>query len=210
MSDSPRAGAPLRLIGVAIAAMLVVGAVVAARTVIGATGVVAAPGLERFADGELKRLVVPAEGAGVVLPSTPLIDADGATTDLSRYRGKVVLVNLWADWCPPCLAEMPSLNRLQETLGSEAFAVAPVSLSRSLDGAKAFYADAELTALPFLHDETLFNLGRELQVQNAMPTTVLFGADGTEVARLPGAAEWDSPEAFALIRAAIAAHGPRA
>ncbi len=213
MSDSPRgdnpragAGAP-RIVGLAAAVMLGVGVVAVALTVLGATNAPQPAGLERFATGELKTLQVVYGDDRVALPATPLIDADGAPTDLSQYRGQVVLVNLWADWCPPCLAELPSLNRLQQTLGSDAFAVAPVSLSRSVDAARDFYAEAELDALPFLHDETLFNMGRDLKVANAMPTTVLFGPDGFELARLPGAAEWDSPEALALIRQVIADSG---
>ncbi len=213
MSDSPRTnssrsgGGVPRWVGAAILAMAVIGVAAVAATVMRATTAPAPPGLERFATGELKTLQVAYGEDRVALPATPLIDADGAATDLTQYRGRVVLVNLWADWCPPCLAELPSLNRLQETLGSDAFVVAPVSLSRSVDAAQDFYADAALDALPFLHDETLFNMGRDLKVANAMPTTVLFGPDGLEVARLPGAAEWDSPEALALIRQVIADNG---
>lgn len=138
------------------------------------------------------------------LPAAPVLTRDGESARVSeRYQGRVVLLNLWADWCPPCLAEMPSLDRLEATLGSDAFSVVPVSLSTSLEDGVAYYDKAELAHLPFYHDETFASVARELKASNAMPISVLFNAQGREVGRVIGDAAWDSPEAVAWIRSVI-------
>ncbi len=154
-----------------------------------------------------KTLQLPEPGAHVSLPQSPLLDAAGETVTLAGYEGQVVLLNLWADWCPPCLAEMPSLDRLEAALGSEDFAVVPISLSSSREAGLDYYERAELAHLPFLHDETFANVARELRAANAMPITVLFDAEGRELGRVLGEAIWDSPEAQGLIQEVIAA-GP--
>lgn len=124
---------------------------------------------------------------------------EGKTVALADMRGKVVLLNLWATWCGPCVREMPTLDRLQAELGGPAFEV--VALSSDHGGAKAVE--------PFLRDNKLNNLGVYLDPTSqatraleprGLPTTLLIDKDGREVGRLEGAAEWDSAEAKALIR----------
>lgn len=133
------------------------------------------------------------------LPSFPFKNLDGGDSDFSAFKGKVVLINFWATWCIPCIKEMPSLNKLVTTIGKEKFAV----LALSLDGptrAKVapFIRDKELTALDVHLDDKRAAYGK-LDIL-VLPTSILVDKQGREVGRLAGDAEWDTPEAVALIR----------
>ena len=156
-------------------------------------------GLDRFAVKSLRKLTV-LEAP----PIQPAIDFDtqDGTVSLEDYRGQVVLLNAWATWCPPCVAEMPSLDRLERMRGGEDFAVVPVSLDRRMEDITQWYERNGIEALPVVHDGT-FQINSRLQLPG-LPTTILYNRDGREVARLPGEAEWDSPEALALIDHLIA------
>lgn len=131
-------------------------------------------------------------------------DESGSERKLSDFRGKVVLINLWATWCAPCKIEMPGLNRLQSELGGEDFTILPISLDfggpdkpqRFLDANKLDHLGLYLSASTKL----LQHFGAP-----GLPYTVLVDREGREIARLAGPAEWDSPEAFAIIKEAIAA-----
>ncbi len=159
--------------------------------------------LQRFARGELEKLQITENlPEAVSLPNREIFDAAGQPIRLSELAGRVVLLNIWATNCTPCILEMPSLDRLQAELGSERFIVAPVSLEPSIDEPLVFYEDNELQTLPFYHDPTL-NIGFDLAARG-MPTTVVFGVDGREIARLEGAAEWDDDQAVAFLSAIIA------
>ena len=131
------------------------------------------------------------------VPPAKFNDAAGKSIDLSAFRGRVVLVNLWATWCPPCRAEMPALDRLQAALGSPDFQV--VAVSQDIDKAKAqaFLQHVGATHLGFYIDESMLS-GRTWG-GIGLPTTLLVDRDGSEVGRIIGPAEWDSPEAKALI-----------
>ena len=107
------------------------------------------------------------------------------------------MVNAWATWCPPCVAEMPSLNRLQNLKGGESFDVVTISLDNKKEEITEFFEKNGIDALPTWHDET-YQINGKLQLPG-LPTTVLYDRSGQEVARLLGEAEWDSPEALALI-----------
>lgn len=122
---------------------------------------------------------------------------EGANKTLSDHDGKIVLVNAWATWCPPCVAEMPSLDRLEALRGGDDFVVVPISLDRTAADAKAWFEGAQLTHLQSWHDASYRFMGEaSLPV---LPTTIIYGRNGRELARLAGDAEWDSPEALALI-----------
>lgn len=132
-------------------------------------------------------------------PATPFTDAAGRNLSLADFRGRLVLVNFWATWCGPCVREMPSLERLHKQLGGADFTV--IALSEDRKGWEViapFRTRIGLGDLPLFHDlksETMFSLkGRGL------PTTILFDREGYELGRLVGPAEWDTPEAVALIR----------
>lgn len=140
------------------------------------------------------------------LPDIAFTDGAGAPKKLSDFRGKTVLLNLWATWCVPCRKEMPALNNLQTKLGSDNFQVVAVNIdTRDPEKPKAFLADAKLTALDVFTDRSakvfqeLKSVGRAL----GMPTSVLVDGAGCEIATIAGPAEWDSPDAVKLLEAAV-------
>ncbi|WP_088348276.1 MULTISPECIES: TlpA disulfide reductase family protein [Rhodomicrobium] len=161
-------------------------------------------GAQSEAGGGMHRLVRLAEPQ--TLPAFAFSDDEGRERALSEWKGKVVLLNLWATWCAPCKVEMPSLDRLQAKLGGADFAVVPISLDRSgPDKPRAFLASNDLTNLDLFTDSKN-TLMQSLRVQG-LPLTVILDREGREIARLAGPAEWDSPEAEAVIRGAIARGG---
>jgi thiol-disulfide isomerase/thioredoxin len=160
-------------------------------------------GYARFATGAMTKLVVLPDPPPMPA-SSPLKDASGAETNLAAYRGKVVLVNLWASWCTPCIAEMPTLGALQQRFAGQDFAVLPITIDddAALPKAKTMLADLAGGHLPFLSDSTR----RVAFAVNppGVPTSILYDRAGNEIARLPGEADWNAPEAVALIEAALA------
>lgn len=125
-------------------------------------------------------------------------DPDGNEHQLSDYKGKAVLLNFWATWCAPCREEMPALNDLQKTLGGDEFQVVTIASGRNpLPAINKFYAEAGLDALPVLLDPRQ-KLSREFGVL-AMPATILIDADGHEIARLLGPADWSSKAALQVV-----------
>lgn len=143
--------------------------------------------------------------AGFVRKSPPeaiadvtFLDAGGKELKLTSFKGRVVLLNLWATWCAPCRKEMPSLDRLQKELGSDAFEVVALAVDRTgLEAAGKFLADIKVTNLKLYADPTTRS-GSALKAVG-MPTTILIDKEGREVGRLSGPAEWDSEAAKALI-----------
>lgn len=140
------------------------------------------------------------------LPDLAFEDADGKPRKLSDWRGKTVLVNLWATWCVPCRKEMPALDNLQAKLGSPDFQVVAINIdTRDPAKPKAFLKDANLTKLDYFTDtgakvfQDLKSVGRAL----GMPTSVLVDGQGCEIATIAGPAEWDSDDAVKLISAAL-------
>jgi thiol-disulfide isomerase/thioredoxin len=132
-------------------------------------------------------------------PDVPFLDAWGEKHSLSDFRGKVVLANIWATWCPACIVEMPQLDRLQVRLGGEDFMV--LTISQDSGGGTAvrkFFDERNLTNLPIFIDKDR-KLGRAFK-QSLLPTSMLLDAEGRELGRIIGPAEWDSPEALAFIR----------
>ena len=133
------------------------------------------------------------------VPELSFITADGGRGDLSDFKGKVVLLNLWATWCAPCVREMPSLDALQGRLGGEEFEVVALSLDRG----------GRNVVQPFFDRVGVRNLTIYLDPQSAamgtlkprgLPTTLVIDRDGFELGRLEGDAEWDSEEAVRMLR----------
>jgi thiol-disulfide isomerase/thioredoxin len=150
--------------------------------------------------GGMSKLVYAA--APTALPEISFADEGGQTRSLADWKGKAVLLNLWATWCAPCKLEMPSLNRLQAQLGGADFAVVPVSLDRgTADGPKKFLASNGLANLPLLLDSTGGLAGKVGAI--GLPATLILDREGREVARLLGPAEWDSVAAQEVIRKVI-------
>ena len=125
-------------------------------------------------------------------------DADCKEVSFSDFKGKVILVNLWATWCAPCIKEMPDLNALQKSLGGEEFEI--VLISQNSDGIESsleFLETKNITHLTTYIDGDR-NIARSLK-SNVLPTSILIDAEGYEVGRLIGPAEWNSGDAHALI-----------
>jgi thiol-disulfide isomerase/thioredoxin len=160
--------------------------------------------LAPLAHGEVAALTMAA--APLKLPDLAFEDADGRPRKLSDWRGKTVLVNLWATWCVPCRREMPALEGLQEKLAGPNFEVIAINVdTRDLDKPKNFLREANLTRLGYFNDQKakvfqdLKAIGRAL----GMPTSVLVDGQGCEIATIAGPAEWSSDDAVKLIRAAV-------
>ena len=202
---------------------LAIGAVLIG-TAIGFAGVYGIGGLKHSAAGDpacrgavdLARKLAPlahGEVAALTMATTPLRlpdlafeDADGKPKKLSDWRGRTVLVNLWATWCVPCRKEMPALEGLQTKLGGPDFAVVAINIdTRDPEKPKNFLKDAHLTRLDYFSDQKakvfqdLKSIGRAL----GMPTSVLIDGQGCEIATIAGPAEWASDDALKLITAAM-------
>ncbi|HEV2300358.1 MAG TPA: TlpA disulfide reductase family protein [Stellaceae bacterium] len=127
-----------------------------------------------------------------VVPPLSFAAADGRKLTLADFRGKAVLLNLWATWCAPCRKEMPTLDRLQRRLGGPRFAVVALSIDRLGLGAVApFYKKLGLEALGIYLDPSGKAAGA-LDLPG-LPTSLLIDGEGREIARKVGPAEWDQP-----------------
>lgn len=128
--------------------------------------------------------------------------ADGRSRSLADFRGKVVLLNIWATWCVPCRKEMPTLDRLQSALGGADFEVVALSIDRRIDTVRKFFAEIGIQKLAMYLDSSA-KATRELGAIG-LPTTLLLDREGREIGRLIGPAEWDAPEITDVIRCVIA------
>ena len=136
------------------------------------------------------------------MPAITFNGPDGKPRTLTDWRGKVVLLNLWATWCAPCRREMPHLDRLKAKLGGENFDVVAVSVDRGgAEKPKAFLAEMGISALQLYQDPTA-QLGFTLMAIG-MPATLLIDREGREIGRLVGPAEWDGPDAVRLIQSLL-------
>jgi thiol-disulfide isomerase/thioredoxin len=137
-------------------------------------------------------------------PDAVFVTPDGATHHLGDFKGRGMVVNMWATWCAPCVAEMPSLETLSKALAPHDIAVLPLSSDRGgADAVQAWYRAHDITGLPVLLDPK----GAMARAFNArgIPTTVIINTAGQVVARLEGAADWAAPEAQTLIQKLTAA-----
>ena len=160
--------------------------------------------LAPLAHGEVAALTMAT--APLRLPDLAFEDADGKSKKLSDWRGRTVLVNLWATWCVPCRKEMPALESLQTKLGGPDFEVVAINIdTRDPEKPKNFLKEANLTRIGYFSDhkakvfQDLKSIGRAL----GMPTSVLVDGAGCEIATIAGPAEWDSDDAVKLIKAAM-------
>lgn len=133
------------------------------------------------------------------LPELHFTDGAGRAMTFADFRGRVVLLNLWATWCAPCRKEMPTLDRLQAKLGGPDFQVVPLSIDRQgLSVVKPFYKELGLKSLGIYVDQS----GKAASDLGAVgiPTTLLVDREGREIGRKVGPAEWDSPAIVEMIR----------
>ncbi len=133
------------------------------------------------------------------LPPFVFQDAVGQTVSLRDFHGRYVLLNLWASWCGPCVHEMPSLDELQNKLGSEHFMV--LALNEDREGqttAPLYYGRHDIHALAVYVDKA----GRAPSVFhiNGLPTSLLIDPKGNEIGRITGEADWATPEAIEFLK----------
>jgi len=132
--------------------------------------------------------------------------AEAKPTTLAAWKGRVVLLNLWATWCVPCRKEMPGLDRLQKALGSADFEVVALNLdTRDAERPKKFLADIGVAGLGWYADPSLGAMKalQKLGLVTGLPTTILIDRGGCELGVMAGPADWDGPDAAALIGAAL-------
>lgn len=135
--------------------------------------------------------------------SPPFVDGKRRDLTLKDFRGRIVLLNIWATWCVPCREEMPALDRLQGRLGGKDFLVLPLSIDRAgLKAVRRFYDEIGIQHLGMY----LADSSRAMAAFGVLglPTTILIGRDGKERGRLVGPAEWDSPETAEQLQTVIA------
>lgn len=150
--------------------------------------------------GELK----PVKGA-VVAADFAAADLQGHAMRFGTLRGKVVLLNFWATWCPPCLKEMPAMERLHRAYKDRGLVVLGLSQDQAgADKVRAFVDKLQVT-FPIWHDRDGL-VGRQYSIPG-VPTSYLIGADGRMAYRALGEYDWSGPEARAVVEALLGAAG---
>ena len=175
-----------------------------AKDVICRPAVALAAKIAPLATGEVAAVIVAKRPLKV--PNLAFQDADGRPLALDNWRGRTVLLNLWATWCVPCRKEMPSLEALEKKFGGPNFEVVTVNIdTRDPDKPKAWLKEVGISGLKYYADpnaktfQDLKSAGRAL----GMPTTVLIDPQGCEIGTIAGPAEWASDDAVKLIEAAL-------
>ncbi|MFT4089760.1 MAG: TlpA disulfide reductase family protein [Asticcacaulis sp.] len=156
--------------------------------------------LKVYATGTLQGLITHA--APKPIENIHFLDGDGNAVQLSDFKGRVVVLNLWATWCTPCRVELPTLAGLQKHYDPETVYVLPLSIDKAEHLEKAREELALSPPLPLYIDSDVQGLSKWGII--GMPTTVILNAEGLEVARFEGDAHWDAPEAKAFIDAVLA------
>lgn len=151
-------------------------------------------------DGKAKsprpRYTVERSRAGAPAPDTSFTDADDMPTTLADFRGRPVLLNLWATWCAPCVEEMPTLDRLAASRANRLHVLAVAQDREGAPVVDRWFAKAKLRALkPYLDPQNALLSG----VTSGLPTSILYDASGREVLRVIGPLDWTGPEAAALL-----------
>jgi thiol-disulfide isomerase/thioredoxin len=136
-------------------------------------------------------------------PLLTFLDEEGTKLTLEKFRGKIVVLNLWATWCTPCVAEMPMLDRLQQQLEGVGVVVVALSIDRGgPEVVREFFDEHEIAHLGVYVDPTM----RAQQDLSAigLPTTIIIDREGNDRGRIVGPAEWDDAEAADLVLSASA------
>ncbi|MBQ0783728.1 MAG: TlpA family protein disulfide reductase [Amphritea sp.] len=129
-------------------------------------------------------------------------DIDGSSVDLNTYKGGIVLVNFWATWCPPCIKEMPSMQRLQQQFEPEKFQIVAINMGQSATTVESFLMEQSFEFdLPVYLDD----MGRaftDMKIQG-MPSSFLLDTNGNLIETIVGAREWDHPGNVEALQALI-------
>ena len=132
-------------------------------------------------------------------PTTVFKDSTGASHTLADFKGKVTVVNVWANWCAPCKAEIPSLAKLQTEYAGKPVAVVPISVGKG-DDEPAGHAFIDRNPPLTFYSEPTYKLAFAFNpVVENMPTTIIYDKKGVERARMSGGADWSGPDARAVI-----------
>jgi thiol-disulfide isomerase/thioredoxin len=157
-----------------------------------------------FAKGEVAAVNI--AKSPLQVPDLAFQDAAGKPLTLQHWRGRTILLNLWATWCVPCRKEMPALDALEQKLGGPNFEVVTVNIdTRDLEKPKTWLEEVGVAKLNYYADpaaktfQDLKAVGRAF----GMPTTMLISPEGCEIGTIAGPAEWASDDAVKLIEAAI-------
>ena len=175
--------------------MRVAAAVYMAGLLAANAGVAQEADLSALLTGDMRKLVLHEEPLAV--PDTPF-DADGAEMTLQDLQGRVAVVNFWATWCAPCRTEMPTLAALQEAVPDLRVATIAVGRQDPVE-VDRFLREVGADALPRWRDPQQA-LARDMGVLG-LPVTVILDAEGREVGRLTGDADWNGEAARALLQA---------
>ena len=139
-------------------------------------------------------------------PPLTFTGPDDAPLSLAAFKGRTVLLNLWATWCVPCREEMPSLDKLQARLGGPDFEVVAINIDTTrLDRRQTFLREAGVEKLAFYADRSadVFQALKKAGKVVGLPTTLLIDPDGCELGVMPGPADWASEDAVRLVKAAL-------
>lgn len=186
------AGRSVKLIALVIVVLLAIVAVYGAVTHFAKPG----GSLKPLATGAMSKLV--ATDPAIPAPAAPFEGPDGKPMTVAGLKGKVVLVNLWATWCAPCVKEMPTLAKLKAANAGKPVEIIPVSVDRGEDVAKAKAFIASHAPLTYHHVDTDWVFGLKPPAQG-FPTTLIFDREGKERGRVSGDSDWSSREAQAVI-----------
>jgi len=150
--------------------------------------------------GDMRLVAIHSEPKALV--KTPFLDESDNELDLSIYSGKVILLNLWATWCAPCRAEMPSLDAINKEINDDKFSVITVAVGRnSIPVMKQFFKENKITSLPLYRDPKM-KLAASFGARG-LPATLILNPDGEEIGRIQREADWHSKDAKKLLDAII-------
>jgi thiol-disulfide isomerase/thioredoxin len=169
-----------------------------------ATETAAAPAakasLQAFKTGQLEQLDLDQD---MTLPVSTFVDAEGKPHTFEEFKGKVVVFNIWAEWCAPCVEEMPSLAGLQKAFEGKDVVVVPIAFGYpdAVESTKKKLKELVGDQLPFYYDDK-FNVNADAK-SGAFPSTIIYDKQGKEQARLVYPAKWDAPDAVGLVQAVL-------